>query len=234
MGVDCSRLKAAANAALCAAALSLAALGRGCAPGPFAPASAEAATPSPAPVVASPPAQNTRPAPSPAVETPLPTPEGFVNDFANVIDDKTERLLEARLTLLKARAQIEFAVVTVETTGAQDIFDYSLALAKRWGVGPPEDKPGGGLLLLLAVEDHKWCLQVSDRLLADLPDDLTGEIGKVMTPSLRAGRYGEAVNVYADGLIKRLAKRRGFSMTGEELNLQPSPEEKPKTTRRKP
>lgn len=225
MRVDASRFKAVTNVALCAAALSLAALGGGCARGPRAPEGGEAAAPSQALLVASAPAQNTRPAsaPSPAVETPLPQPEGFVNDFAEVIDDKTEHLLEARLLTLKARAQIEFAVVTVETTGEQDIFDYALALAKRWGVGPPDGKPGGGLLLLLSVKDRKWRLQVSDRLLADLPNDVTAEIGTVMNDPLRAGRYDEAVTKYADGLIKRLADRRGFSMQDEELNLQTSP-----------
>lgn len=234
MKVIVSRLKAVTNVALCAAALSLAALGGGCARDNAPAAGGDAGGSAPSLLVASTPTQNTRPAPapSPAVETPLPQPEGFVNDFANVIDDKTEQLLETRLLTLKARAQIEFAVVTIETTGGQDIFDYSLALAKRWGVGPPEGKPGGGLLLLLSVKDRKWRLQVSDRLLADLPNDVAAEIGTVMRDSLRAGRYGEAVNKYADGLIKRLAERRGFSMQDEELNLQTSPDEKTKTPRR--
>jgi uncharacterized protein len=215
--------------------ISLAALAQGCARTVTTTADRATPTPPQALVARPTPAQLTQPtpAPSPAIENPLPPPEGFVNDFANVIDAQTEQLLEARLEALKARAQIEFAVVTVETTGGQDIFDYSLALAKRWGVGPPKDKPGGGLLLLLAIKDHKWRLQVSDRLLADLPNEVTAELALVMNPSLREGRYGEAVNSYVDGLIKRLAERRGFSMKSEELNLQASPEEKPKTPRRR-
>jgi uncharacterized membrane protein YgcG len=217
--VDVSRLKAVANVALCAAALSLTALGGGCGRSPSAPADGEAAAPSQARPIASLPAQNTRPAPapSPLVESPLPPPEGFVNDFADVIDAPTESLLEAKFERLRARARIEFAVVTIETTGEQEISDYSLALAKRWGVGPPAGEGGGGLLLLLAVKDHKWRLQVSRSLGADIPDDVAAEIGTVMKDSLRAGRYDEAVTRYADGLIRRLAERRGFSMQDEEL-----------------
>ena len=107
--------------------------------------------------------------------------------------------------------------MTIETTGEQEISDYSLALAKRWGVGPPAGEGGGGLLLLLAIKDRKWRLQVSRSLEADIPDDVAAEIGTVMKDSLRAGRYDEAVTRYADGLIRRLAERRGFSMQDEEL-----------------
>ena len=170
-----------------------------------------------------------------AAKSPLPPPKGFVNDFADAIDARTEKLLEAKFVRLKERARIEFAVVTVETTGAEDIFDYSLVLAKSWGVGPPEGEPGGGLLLLLAVKDRKWRLQVSDRLRGDLPDDVAAELSKVMPDSLRAGRYGEAVTRYSDALIKRLAERRGFSTKEDELILQGYPKEKPKPSpRRKP
>jgi len=165
-------------------------------------------------------------------ESPLPPPKGFVNDFAKVIDPLTERCLEAKFRMLKARARIEFAVATVETTGGRDIFDYSLAVARGWGVGPPAGEEGGGLLLLLAVKDHKWRLQLSRSLEADIPDEVAAELGTVMTPSLRAGRYGEAVNKYADALIRRLEERRGFSLEKETLILEGLPKEKPK--RRKP
>lgn len=223
MKAEAVRLK---NVALCAAALSLAALGGGCARGRS--ASEGSATATPSLLVASTPAQNSRPAPSAAVESPLPASKGFVNDFANVIDARTEEMLEAKFERLKARARIEFAVVTVETTGERDISDYSLALARGWGVGPPANEGGGGLLLLLAINDRKWRLQVSRSLEADIPDDVAAEIGTVMKDSMLAGRYDEAVTRYADGLIKRLAERRGFSMQGEELNLQTSPEAAPK------
>jgi hypothetical protein len=229
--VNALRLRAAASAALCLAALSLAALAQGCARADSAPS---APAPPQALLAGSTPTQNTRPAPSPPPASPLPPPEGFVNDFANVIDARTEKLLEAKFERLKADAQIEFAVVTVETTGEQSIFDYSLAVARGWGVGPPEGQDGGGLLLLVAVKDRQWRLQVSDRLLADLPNHETAQMAKAMTPSLRAGRYGEGVTKYADDLIKRLAERGGFSVQGEELNLQTSPEEKTKNVNRKP
>ena len=219
MRVDVLRLRtAAAGVMLCAAALILASLTQGCQRrGASSPAGGEPNTPPQAFLAGPTQSQNTRPAPSPAVESPLPPPEGFVNDFANVIDARTERLLEAKFARLKANAQIEFAVATVETTGEQGIFNYSLAVARGWGIGPPAGEEGGGILLLIAVKDRQWRLQVSRSLEADLPNHETMMMAKVMTPLLRAGQYGEGVTKYADDLIKRLAERRGFSVQGEEV-----------------
>jgi uncharacterized protein len=111
---------------------------------------------------------------------------------------------------LKKRAKVELAVATVDTTGGQDIFDYSLAVARGWGIGPPAGEEGGGILLLLAVKDRRWRIQVSRSLEADIPDDVAAEIGGRMTPLLRDENYGGALSVCIDGLIKRLAERRGF------------------------
>jgi uncharacterized membrane protein YgcG len=141
----------------------------------------------------------------------LPQPKGFVNDYARVLDDATRTRLEELLNRLKQRAQIEFAVVTVETTGKETIDDYSLALARSWGVGskPRHD----GLLLLLAVRDRRWRIQVSRSLEADLPNDAVGEFGRLMNEPFRAGRYGEGLTRCVEALIARLSKRRAFSLS---------------------
>ena len=105
-------------------------------------------------------------------KTLLPPPSGFVNDYANVFDVSSKQRLESLLLKLKEEANIEFAVVTVETTNGQPIFDYSLQLAKEWGVGPKDNPQGGGLLLMLATKDRQWRLQVSRSLEKDLPDEV--------------------------------------------------------------
>ena len=216
MRADVSRLNAAANGALCAVVLSLAALGHGCVRSASAPEGSTARQPEPLL------AQNARPAPaqaSPAAESPLPPPKGHVGDFAEVIDAPTEEVLEVKLKQLKERVNIEMAVATVETTGGRDIYEYSLAVARGWGLGPAEGEEGGGLLLLLATKDRRWRIQVSRSLAADIPDDVTADIGGRMTDALRAGRHGEAVAKCVDDLIQRLAERRGFP--GKAVNRKP-------------
>lgn len=208
MRVDAGRFDAAA----CAAAVLLAAIAQGGCAGYTggageAPRRTAAALVSPTPAPTPPAAATPEAA---AAESPLPPPRGFVSDFAEVIDPAAEAPLEARLKRLRERAKIEIAVVTVETTGAQSASDYSLAVARGWRVGPPAGEEGGGVLLLLAVKDRKWQIQVTRGLEADLPGDVAEAVGSRMTTALRAGRYGEAVDVCVDGLVERLVARRGF------------------------
>jgi uncharacterized protein len=153
---------------------------------------------------------NASPAAGEKVQSPLPAPTGFVNDYAKVVGAETRAALEAKLARLKERARVELAVATVETTGGRDIFDYSLAVARGWGIGPPKGEDGGGVLLLLSVNDRQWWIQVTRSLEADLPNETTDEIGRRMTPHLRADNYDAAVRACVEGLVKHLAARRGF------------------------
>lgn len=118
----------------------------------------------------------------------LPPPTGFVNDYQNVFTPEAKQELESVLTELKNKADIEFVVVTIETTGAQSIFDYSLALIREWGVGSKANSNGGGLLLLLALKDRNWRIQVSRSLEKDLPN----EVVLIEVPYLRRHRTASA------------------------------------------
>ncbi len=133
----------------------------------------------------------------------LPAPTGHVNDFAGVIDEATRESLEAKLRALNQRRDVEFAVVTIDTTGDVDIFDYSLRLAREWGVGAKEGDHAG-LLLLVAVKDRKSFMQVSRHLEGDLPDSVTGTTLRLMRESFRQENYGAGINVCVDSLSDRL------------------------------
>jgi len=52
-------------------------------------------------------------------QSPLPPPTGYVNDYAKVIDTQRSGQLETTLTNLDQQQQIQFSVVTVDTTGAR-------------------------------------------------------------------------------------------------------------------
>jgi uncharacterized protein len=146
----------------------------------------------------------------PELKSPLPPPTGFVNDYANVIDAERKESLEQLLKELKRKSEIEFAIVTVETTGGQPIFDYSLAVAKGWGIGPKDRTKGGGLLLMMAIKDRQWRLQVSRSLEKDLPDQLCKELGDRSMDLYKQGLYGEGIEKYVKALIERLELVRKF------------------------
>ena len=132
-------------------------------------------------------------------------------DYAGVIDADTRKKLESIYLNLKERADVEFAVVTVKTTGEMDIFDYSLAVYRGWGIG---SKTNDGFLLLLAIDDRKYYTQVGYHLEADLNDGLVGQIQRErLVPPLKketTTRLSDTVQAY----VATLGEKRGFSIAG--------------------
>lgn len=122
--------------------------------------------------------------------------------------------LESVLTELRDKSAVEFAVVTVETTGGRPIQDYSLAVMRAWGVGPGEGTRGGGLLLMLAVKDREWWIQVGRKLGKDLPAEVCKELGDRSTDFYRQGKYAEGITGYVKAIVERLERARGFKLNG--------------------
>jgi len=146
--------------------------------------------------------------------SPLPPPTGWVNDYANVIDPATKEKLETILSNLKKQQNIEIGVATVSTTGGEDIFDYSLKVARGWGIGS-KDSDKAGLLLLVAINDRKYFTQVSDHLEGDLPDGVVGQIQRErLVPQFKKGNYSQGIYDTIQTYIATLAEKRGFGIEG--------------------
>ena len=143
--------------------------------------------------------------PTPSSPVPLPVPFNPIVDNAGVIDSETRQRLEAIYLGLKERANIEYAVVTVDTTGDRDIFDFSLAIARGWGIGS-KDAEKAGLLLVVAIQDRKYFTQVSRHLEGDLPDGVVGQIqrerlvcfGVLIAAHLHRNENGQAAGLERD------------------------------------
>ncbi len=148
----------------------------------------------------------------PKTQSPLPAPTGYVNDYAGVIDAQTKERLEAKLKKLKESTNppIEFAVAVVKTINGADIFDYSLSVYRGWGIGAKEgDNPG--LLLFVAVDDHKYFTQISRDLEGDLTDGESGQIQRnVLVPAFRQGNYSKGIEDTVDAYITNIAQTRNF------------------------
>lgn len=148
----------------------------------------------------------------PQSPVPLPVPFNPIVDQANVIDAETRKKLEAIYLNFKERAQSEFAVVTVDTTGDQDIFDYSLAIYRGWGIGT---KTNDGFLLVLAIKDRKYFTQVGYHLEGDLNDGLVGQIQRErLVPQLKNGNYSKGIYDTVQAYVATLAAKRGFTIEG--------------------
>ncbi len=151
---------------------------------------------------------------TPQSPVPLPVPFNPIVDNANVIDAGTRQRLESIYLNLKERGNIEYAVLTVDTTGDLDIFDYTLRVARGWGIGP-RDAEKAGFLLVVAIQDHKYFTQVSRHLEGDLPDGLIGQIQRErLVPPFRQQNYSKGILDTIQSYAATLAAKRGFSIEG--------------------
>jgi uncharacterized protein len=143
---------------------------------------------------------------------PLPSPFNPIVDNAHVIDAETRTKLEAIYLNLKERADIEFAVATIDTTGGRDIFEYSLDVYRGWGIG---SKTNDGFLLLVAIQDRKYYTQVGYHLEGDLNDGVVGEIQRTyLVPQFKKGNYNQGIYDTVQAYVATLAEKRGFTIEG--------------------
>jgi uncharacterized protein len=118
-------------------------------------------------------------------------PRGFTNDFAGVLSPEAVQRLDRLAGEVQRKTGVQMAFVLIRSLEGQPIEDYSINLARRWGIGQREENKG--LLLLLVVDDRRSRLEVGYGLEPVLPDGRAGAILRSMRPALREGRYDDAV-----------------------------------------
>lgn len=115
-----------------------------------------------------------------------------VVDAANVVPDDAEQRISAELLDYQRRSGNQIAVAVVKTTGDESLEDYSIDLARKWGVG--EEEKDNGVLVLIAFEDRKLRIEVGRGLEGDLTDLESGRIiREQMAPRMRDGDIAGAI-----------------------------------------
>ena len=144
----------------------------------------------------------------------LPKPTDYVSDYAHVLSPEAIARLDhicSQLDHSQANAQV--AIVTVKTLDGDDAADYASRLEDKWKMG----KKGSdrGVLLLLAVNDHKRRIDVGYGLEGILPDGKLGDIGREMVPHLRANDFDGAVTLAVDEVAQVIAADAKVSLDDE-------------------
>jgi uncharacterized protein len=136
-------------------------------------------------------------------------PQGYVNDFAGVLDAASKQRIERICASLERSTQSQLAVVTLPTLGGEPIEDFTNRLYRAWGVGRKDNK---GALLLLAVQDRRQRLEVGYGLEPLLPDGYSGSILRAMRPALAQTQYGQALYIGIRMLALRVAEKSGVTL----------------------
>jgi len=152
-------------------------------------------------------------------------PTGYVNDFAHALDSKTVAQLDDLCQQIDQKAHAQMAVVTVNSLDGIAIEDYAVELFHQWGIG--EKATNRGVLILLAVQDHRYRIEVGYGLEPILPDGKVGSFGREAVPSLKQNDFNGAVLIMTSRVAEVIAQDAGIQLTGErapEPEAQPQPE----------
>ncbi len=137
-------------------------------------------------------------------------PQGYVSDFAGVIDPATKQQLEAYCVVVEQSTGAQMALVTIPTLEQEPIEDVANTLFRAWGVG--QKGKNEGILLLLAINDRRSRLEVGYGLEPILPDGFDGSILRQMRPALREQHYGEALMAAAETIGNTIAQAKHVAL----------------------
>jgi len=137
-----------------------------------------------------------------------------VNDFANVLDDASEREMDKRIRALQQATGDAIAVATVKTYApAATIDEFALRMFENGGRGIGQKGKDNGLLIVAAIDDRQMRIETGYDLEEFITDGFAGEtIRQVIAPEFRNGNYGPGLLAGVTRLVNRIAERRGVTL----------------------
>ncbi len=140
-------------------------------------------------------------------------PSGYVNDFAGVLDAQSRAAIETYCGNVERATGAQFAIVTVKSLEGDQVDDAAVRLFEKWKIG--NKKTDEGLLLLLALEDHKNRIEVGYGLEPIITDGDAGDVLRSIRPILRQGDYGGALMTALQILGQQVAQAKGVTIEGQ-------------------
>lgn len=143
----------------------------------------------------------------------LPKPDGYVNDFANVISSGYEEKISTLAYEVEQKTGAQITVVTVSDMGGMDEFEYASRLFESWGIG--DAGRNNGVLLLVAMKEGRVKIETGYGIEPILPDGKAGEIlDDYVVPLLKTGSYGQGCYQGMLAVADVIAKDAGVKITG--------------------
>jgi uncharacterized protein len=137
-------------------------------------------------------------------------PQGYVSDFAHVLNSDASNRLSNLCLEVQQKTGAQIAVVTIETLDDQPIEDFASKLYQQWGIGPKNNNRG--VLILLVTRDHRYRVEVGYGLEPILPDGKVGGFGREAVPLLRQGDNAAALWLMTRRVADVIAQDKGVTL----------------------
>ena len=143
-----------------------------------------------------------------------PTSQFYVNDYANLLSDDTKQYIINMNRELESKTGAQIVVVTVPSLEGQSLEDYANILFREFGIGDKQKK--NGLLLLLALNERKFRVEVGYGLEGVLPDAKTGRMqDEYIIPYLKDDNWNDGIRNGFNAFLEEVAKEYNVEINGE-------------------
>lgn len=133
----------------------------------------------------------------------IPQLNAPVVDLAQVLSADEKQALSQKIKSIYEQGKAQIAIVIVPTTGQESIFDFAMRIAEKgqWGSA----KQDNGLLITVAVNDHRVNISTGYGLEGVLPDILANQIiREQITPAFRQEAYAQGLMAALNQIEARL------------------------------
>ena len=141
-------------------------------------------------------------------------PAAPVVDLAGIIDNNAETKLNRYLQELEAKTGAQIAILTVISLEGQAIEEFSINIAhNQWKLG--QKGKDNGVLVVVALNDKKYRIEIGYGLEGLLPDSLVGSIGRqYLAPYFKRGDYSTGIYAAAVVMANEIARDAGVEISG--------------------
>ena len=131
-------------------------------------------------------------------------PQGYVNDFAQILKSEDEEFLETTLGGVEEGSKVEIAIVTIPELGNETIETYAVKLFEEWGIG--KKGSDNGLLILVAPNEKKVRIEVGYGLEEYITDARSSQIiSSDLTPAFKVGDYATGLFSATESITRYLS-----------------------------
>ncbi len=122
----------------------------------------------------------------------FPKPEGYINDYAGILDASTKSELEILVSSVESSTSAEIAVAVVNDAQGLTVQQYANLLFEDWGVGKAGQD--NGILLLVAIDDRELWMEVGYGLEGVITDLEAGVIvDEIILPFFKEGEFSMGI-----------------------------------------
>lgn len=129
-----------------------------------------------------------------------PNPPRLVNDMAGMLSSSEEEKLEHKLVGFDNTTSTQITVVTINSIGSYDVYDYAVKLFNKWGIG--QKGKNNGVLLFVAKNERRFAIVTGKGLEGVLTDAVSSRVLRnELRPAFKEGDYYGGIEHTVDAII---------------------------------